>query len=691
MLNTDRLCRGCMTDNGGEQICSICGYDSANLNNSSCLPKDFWLQDRFLVGSVVEKNSEGIIYIGWDNFNDTAVHIKEYFPADIAARNPDLTVAVAEGGKFLFNDGLMDFLSLSRSLSSEELSAVIPTRAVFEENGTAYSVMPVISGITLEDFLRKNGGSLKWEQARPLFLPLIDTLSELHRRGIRHYGISPDTIVVGRDGKLRLSGFSINKMRDSASGFEPMLYSGFSAAEQYGIAELSMGEYTDVYALAATLFRVLIGTVPPKAVDRLSSDSLSVPSHFAEELPRQVLVALANGMQTQPSGRTPSVESFKNELVYGETAESERIAASKVAAAKQNTVSKKKKKKGSGAKAGIIAAVCTVLVFAIIGGLVVKMLVDNENKNKVERPDNSSAESMPDTPDVGDVDSSIAQTVTKIKIQSYLGKLYSEVIDSDSTKHLKFSVTGREHSDKYERGTIIKQSVAAGTEVERGTAIEVSISLGPKSFRVANVIGMTEEEAKIELLKQGIIYDNIKLISVYDTEKKPGVVLEQSPAFGENITPDSVIEISINDYTGKDTDENEVYPMEILKKDKIFHNPGPVVPFEKPNTVHERVAYQRRGKSLSQAYMSKALGINRTTYSLKEKHGGFTCEQIIEIAKIINVHPGLLFVGGDIPVKVVSANDDLTKGERGIIALFRSCNREKKQEIFDAVMKISRE
>ncbi len=131
--------------------------------------------------------------------------------------------------------------------------------------------------------------------------------------------------------------------------------------------------------------------------------------------------------------------------------------------------------------------------------------------------------------------------------------------------------------------------------------------------------------------------------------------------------------------------------MESDKNTENHHNPGPVVPFEKLKTVHERVAYQRRGALMTQTSVSKALGINRTTYALKEKHGGFTCEQVAEIAKIIGVHPATLFVGADMPVKVIRANDGLSQSERGIIAMFRNCGAAKRQTIYDAVVKISRE
>ena len=94
MINIDRLCPGCMNDNGGEKICSICGYDQSKGNDSVCLPTKFMLSERYIVGAAISANLEGITYLAWDIASNSPVHIKEYFPTDIAVRNPDKTVSV---------------------------------------------------------------------------------------------------------------------------------------------------------------------------------------------------------------------------------------------------------------------------------------------------------------------------------------------------------------------------------------------------------------------------------------------------------------------------------------------------------------------------------------------------------------------------------------------------------------------
>ena len=94
MNNTDRLCLGCMNDNGGEKICPICGYDSTKPCDETTLTPGTWIKERYLVGRVFEKNGEGITYIGWDNLNNNVVYVKEYFPQGLAIRNKNKSVSI---------------------------------------------------------------------------------------------------------------------------------------------------------------------------------------------------------------------------------------------------------------------------------------------------------------------------------------------------------------------------------------------------------------------------------------------------------------------------------------------------------------------------------------------------------------------------------------------------------------------
>lgn len=556
MLNTDRLCLGCMNDSGGEPICGICGYDAKTKNAKDQLPTKSWLNDRYLVGRAMSGNAEGVTYIAWDNGEDSIVTIREYFPTGIAVRNPDRTVSAAsEEQKFPYNEGLMKFLALQDQLLQLDLPSLIPVVSSFEENGTAYAVSQNFSGITLQDFLIRNGGTLQWEQTRALLMPLLDTVRLLHKHGIVHGGISPETILVGRDGKLRLSGLCIDSTRDLGKNPAAQVYPGFAAIEQYGTGEYEVSPATDVYALSAVLFRVLIGIAPPEAPERVTRDGLSIPARFAEELPRSVLMAIAGGLQIEPQNRTESVAQLRAQLL-GEGAPAPVVRKkTEEAPKKEKEVAEKVAdsepvKKGSGAKTALLTALITILVFAIIGGILCVTVFRDDIFPKEEGSLNNPSDytSAPDVDQLGDYDSELVDSTTLFAVPEFRGKYYAEILEDEENEKFKISIAGKAYSNETPRGTICAQSIAPGTDVERDTAITVTISLGPQEFKVANVVGMTENDAKLELLKQGLLFENIEVVDMYDSEKEPGVVLEQTPESGDKVTAESVIRICVNSF-----------------------------------------------------------------------------------------------------------------------------------------------
>ena len=568
MLNTDRLCLGCMNDNGEADVCPICGYDVKTKNPKDALPAKFWINDRYLVGKVISSNGESITYIGWDNAEDSIVSIKEYFPVGCAHRNPDKTVAIDADNKYAFNEGLMSFIEINKALMMNPLSCILPVNAVFEENGTVYAIQPNISAITLREFLTKNGGTLEWEQAKLLFMPLIDDLSKINQLGIIHRGISPETVLVGRDGKLHLTGFAVKGLRTTEGEISAQMYPGYSAIEQYGIEGFNEGSYTDVYGICATLFRTLIGAVPPEATARLSNDSMTIPARFAESLPRNVLSALANGLQVKPADRTENAELLKGALSVTDTSEvapihtkkTEEITSSK---AKAQSKTNKKKKSMSSAKYAVISAVATALIFLVVGGI----LIGTVFKDAVFGGESSSAASSddyasaPSVDQIGSYDKDAVDTVKLYVVPKLLGKYYSEVVDNkdeDSNyDKFKFVIKDKEYSDKYPKGTICSQSVAEGTEVEKETEIQVIISLGPKEIKIANVVGLEPDAAKLELLKQGFLYDNIIVEEMYNSNKAPGTIIEQEPKYGTTINTEIPVTIFVNTYAGATEDTSD--------------------------------------------------------------------------------------------------------------------------------------
>lgn len=550
-MDTEKLCMGCMNDIDGEQICPICGYDNSLQNHSQALPVKYILKNRYVIGRTLSVNGEGITYIAWDLRTDNSVKIKEYFPLGIAIRNPDVTVSILPDKKYVFNEGLLEFMEIGRVIMGRDLPALQEVEDVFEDSGTAYTVYRNIQGITLSDFLERNGGVLKWEQARALLLPLIDTIKAMNDIGIYHNAICPETIIVGRDGKLRITDYSIRRLRISDSDVESELYDGYAAIEQYGIANMKTGAYTDVYGLCATLFKIFIGNDIPKATLRVQDPGLAIPSRFAEELPRHVLAALANGLKVSPQERTVNIEALKNELVYGEIVEAK--PEPKEDEIKSSSKDKKvKEKKSSGVKYVVASAGITAVVFLLVGAALYFGLLKGD---KEKTPTESNV--VVSVPEEEDTTSKYEDLPEKTyTIPDFTGKTYAEILEDENNENFIIVLNDNKvYSSKFARGQVCKQSVKKGKEVKKETKIELTISLGSKEFKMPNVVGLDEQSAKLELLKAGFLYENIKVLEKYDENSEPGVILEQTPEYSEKVNTDILVSIYKNTYEGEDPEQ----------------------------------------------------------------------------------------------------------------------------------------
>ena len=536
MVNTERLCLGCMNDNGGEQVCPICGFDNSADNSKEHLKTGTWLNaNRYYVGKVIEEAGDGVTYIGWDNDRNAVVNIKEYFPAGIAVRSDDrLTVTPAEERGLIFNQGKEDFTKLFKDLYLADASlAVLRVEDVFEAGGTMYAVQSTVSGHTLKEFLIRNGGSLKWEQAKPLFMPLISTVAALNDMGIYHRGICLDNIIVGRDGKLRLTGFCIKSVLTAHSEFLSQLPSGFAAPEQY-LETTENFATCDVYALGAVLFRTLIGTTPPDAKDRLANDKLAIPTKVTETVPRGALVAMANALKVDPLQRVGSADRLYKMF--------EAVAGLPVVTDEENEPEEKKTKAKTSVIYAVIAVAATAIILAVL--FIVFALPAFKDNNESSKPT-----SVPSTPSTitSSASSGYVPDAVLFEVPNLLGEVYADVYGELQTDfaHFDFVVAGRMPSDTVPRGAICQQSIEKGSRVERDTKIELYISQGPDKLKMPDVKGKNWQEGMNEFFKAGFYVDAVKFEMGQNADVKPGEIYEVIDRDGSSIRAGA--QVSIND------------------------------------------------------------------------------------------------------------------------------------------------
>lgn len=544
MQNTNNLCMGCMRDMGeGKDICPYCGHHDDGLQTAPYLELRTWLKDRYMVGELVSSNSEGNTYIGWDNVSQFPVYIREFMPLDVCVRANDGTTVVPKNGlEAVYDTCLQSFLELARSLARmRDLSALLPVYDIFELGGTAYYVSEYIVSITLESFLVKNGNKLNWEQTKALMMPVLGTLRSLHSADIIHRGISPETIIVGRDGKLRLIGFCIPEIRTSRGELSSELFSGYSPVEQYGF-EGQVGSPSDIYAFAAVIFRMLTGMRPPESTSRVTNDLLIIPNEISEELPKYVLSALANALQILPEDRTKTVDELHSELANVSAMISKQPKNSGESAEKELSARK------NNLKTVLISLGCTMVVL----GLAVWLLYSNF----IAEPEDSSSTPVFSVPSDESEASVVSEYVQTEVVPDLKNKTYQEAT-LICTNKFDLKVVGKRYSDTIAKGKIVFQTpdgnanIPVGEDGSRST-IEVYISLGKSSGTMPDVSNKTYEEAFIELVKAGFAPENITKAEKYSVSVQPQHVVDTNPIAGtKSVNYDSLVTIYVNTRTAE--------------------------------------------------------------------------------------------------------------------------------------------
>ena len=317
-------CPYCMERLGDiEGPCPHCGNDPLSYTAlPHHLPPETVLQDRYVVGRALGEGGFGITYVGLDKVLGLKVAIKEYFPSSMAVRDASVSLVITGryGGSIEgFDQGMEHFLSEARVMARmDKQRAIVGVRDFFEANGTAYIVMEFVEGITLLNYAKSLGGRIEPDELFPMLEPLFKALGALHAEGLLHRDISPDNIML-ENGIARLIDFGC--AREGTDGSKTMtviLKYDYAPIEQYN--QKGQGPWTDVYALAATIYRCLCGQAPLRAVERLTGDSLIPPTAMGVALSPAQERGLLKALALRVSDRTKTMMEFHDDLYLADGA-----------------------------------------------------------------------------------------------------------------------------------------------------------------------------------------------------------------------------------------------------------------------------------------------------------------------------------------------------------------------------------
>ena len=320
-MKIENLCIHCMKEkHSADEICPFCGSDpkSADIPPYHLQPFSI-LAGKYLLGMAIGEGGFGITYIGMDLNLEMRVAIKEYYPNGCAVRNcseSNTVLSYSNSAQEVFEKGREKFINEARLLAKcSNLSEIVSVKDFFRENHTAYIVMEYIEGITLKAYLKQNGDHIPAQETLQMMKPVICSLSKVHDMNLIHRDISPDNIMICNNGSVKILDFggARDYIFSNEKSLSIMLKPGYAPEEQYR-THGNQGPWTDVYALCATMYRCITGSVPPESLERAYQESLPPIRSISPDCPPAAASAIEKGMSIYPEDRFQSMQELYSAL-----------------------------------------------------------------------------------------------------------------------------------------------------------------------------------------------------------------------------------------------------------------------------------------------------------------------------------------------------------------------------------------
>ena len=523
-VNGRERCVGCMKPLTAEGRCAYCGLQQDKYRPiPRCLRPGMCLRDRYVLGRVLGEGSFGISYIAWDCLLDTVVAIKEYFPASLVSRHiseedEDTNVYIYEKRESRkYQESLKKYLGEAKSLSAYyDLDGIISVRDFFYANNTAYIVMGYVDGISVKEYVEKNG-PIEGEKFLRMLEPVIQSLAKVHQIGVLHRDISPDNMLLTRDEKLVLIDFgaarkeNINMTRSMTVVFKR----GFSPEEQYRTRG-QQGAWTDVYALCATAYYALTGKAPDESIQRVLEDDMPSLTEMTDvDLPMRQKRAFMKGMTVDFHHRYQTMDELYQGL-YQQGRDKKRLGV------------------WFAGTAAVLACVALLGTGAAYG--LHKHSQAKKDAIQTEAPQQTAFAVATVTPYAADV-----QEYQMISFKSMTKK---EALKALAGQDTELSVQWKyRYSSRIKKGRIVTQSIPAKTRYrgETYSKIVLTISKGKRKTEVPKLTGVSKERART-LLKERKLHWTWKEVEQEGTE---GIVASQSRTAGSKVPVGTTIVVTI--------------------------------------------------------------------------------------------------------------------------------------------------
>lgn len=294
-------------------------------HDSHSLPLGTRLDSQYIIGGLLGRGGFATTYVIRDEILDREFALKEFFPDELVRREEGSTQVIVRTNRA--NDfawGRKKFFNEARLLAQFSHPNIVGVRRVFEANDTAYMVLDLVQGNTLEAWLEGLDSPPTQIELDFLTAPLLSAFDLVHTNRSWHLDMSPDNVMIrSADGAPVLLDFGASRfeIKQQSQLVTALVFkSGYSAPEQYTSKADQYGPWTDIYAFGATLYRAVTGIRPSEATARQMLDDLVPAADLARGRYRgSFLAAIDQALRLTPGQRPQSVVEWSRPLLDGST------------------------------------------------------------------------------------------------------------------------------------------------------------------------------------------------------------------------------------------------------------------------------------------------------------------------------------------------------------------------------------
>ena len=263
---------------------------------------------KYRIERVLGQGGFGITYVCYNTEFEETVAIKEFFMKGVTERDETTSMVSVSNADNVeqFQEQREKFKKEARRLRKLKNEHILKVHDLFEENGTAYYVMDFIDGESLAEKMKKTGQPFTEAEVRSILSQILEALKEVHQNEIWHLDIKPGNVMLDKNGSAYLIDFGASKQiraNGKMTTSTALCYTpGYAPNEQIGQMYERFGPWTDIYALGATVYNLLMNKKPPMPIDieEDEEDAFDFPTNISEEMRKLVVWMMQPKRKARP-------------------------------------------------------------------------------------------------------------------------------------------------------------------------------------------------------------------------------------------------------------------------------------------------------------------------------------------------------------------------------------------------------